>query len=57
MPIIYFEVKDFHVRFKTLQSISFKFFTKIMRGICVFCCSGCISFNPTSQLNYAQLFT
>ena len=34
-----------------LQSIGFKFFTKIMKGSCVFCCSSCISFSPTSHLN------
>ena len=33
----------------TLQS-SFEFFAKMMRGSCVFCCSSCISFNPTSHL-------
>ena len=35
----------------TLQSIGFKFFAKIMKGSYVFCCSSCISFNPTSHLN------
>ena len=34
----------------TLQSIGFKFFAKIMKGSCVFCCSNCISFNHTSHL-------
>ena len=48
--IIYFQFKDFHVPFMTLLSIAFKFFAKIMRGGCVFCCSNCISFNPTSHL-------
>ena len=35
----------------TLQSIGFKVFAKIMKESCAFCCSGCISFNP-SHLNY-----
>ena len=35
----------------TLQSTGFKFFAKIMRGSCVFCCSSCITFNPRSKLN------
>ena len=48
--IIYFQFKDFHVPFMALQSIDFKFFAKIMRGSCVFCCSSCISFNPRSHL-------
>ena len=34
----------------TLQSIGFKFFAKIMKGSCVFCCSSCINFKPTSYL-------
>ena len=33
-----------------LQSIGLKFFGKIIRESC-FCCSRCISFNPTSHLN------
>ena len=32
-------------------SISFNFFAKIMIGSCVFCCSSCITINPTSHLN------
>ena len=40
-----------YVPFMTLQSIGFEFFVKIMKGSCVFCCSSCISFNPTSHLN------
>ena len=52
--IIYFQFKDFHVPFMTLQSIGFKLFAKIMRGGCVFCCSSCISFNPTSHLNFSK---
>ena len=51
MQIIYFEFKDFYVSFMTLQSIGFKFFAKMMKGSCVFYCSSCISFNPTSHLN------
>ena len=35
----------------TLRSIYFKIFAKILRKSCVFCCSSCISFNPTSYLN------
>ena len=35
----------------TLQSIGFKFFAKVIKGSCVFCCSSCISFNPTNHLN------
>ena len=34
-----------------LQSIGFQFFANIMKGSCVFYCSSCIKFNPTSQLN------
>ena len=49
--IIYFQFRDFHVPFTTLQSISFKFFAKIIRGSCVFCYSSCISFNPTNHFN------
>ena len=48
--IIYFQFKDFHVPFMTLQSIGFKLFAKIMKVSCVFCCSSCINFNPTSHL-------
>ena len=48
--IINFQFKDFHVPFMVLQSIGLKFFGKIMRESC-FCCSRCISFNPTSHLN------
>ena len=44
----YFQFKDFHVPSMTLQSIAFKFFAKIIRGSCVFCCSSCINFNLTS---------
>ena len=49
MQIIYFEFKEFHVPFKTLQSIFLKFFAKKMKGNCIFCCSSCISFNPTNH--------
>ena len=35
----------------TLQSIGFKFFSKIMKGSCV----SCISFNPTSLLKQELL--
>ena len=49
--IISFKFKDFHVHFMTLQSIGFKFFAKIMRESCLFCCSSCISFNPKYHLN------
>ena len=52
--IIYFQFKDLHVPFKTLQSISFKFFAKTIRGSCVFCCSSCIRFNPTSHLKQVR---
>ena len=51
MQIVNFQFKDFYVPFMTLQSIGFKFFAKIMKGSCVFYCSSCISFNPTSHLN------
>ena len=34
--IIYFQSKDFHLPFMTLQSIGFKFFAKIIRESCVF---------------------
>lgn len=44
--IIYFPFKGFHVSFMTLQSIIFKFFAKVIRGSCAFCCS---SFKPTSH--------
>ena len=54
--IINFQFKDFHEPFMTLQSIGFNFFAKIMRGSCVFCCSSCISFNPTSHLNKLCLY-
>ena len=50
--IIYFKFKDFYVPFIALQSIGFRFFAKIMRGSCVFCCSSCISFNLTSYLKH-----
>ena len=50
MQIIYFLFKEFYVPLMTLQSIGFKFFAKIMKGSCVFCCSSCISFNSTSHL-------
>ena len=40
----------------TLQSIDFNFFTKIMRGSCVFCYSNCIGFNLTSNLKNLLLF-
>ena len=43
--IIYFQFKEFYVLFITLQSIGLKFFAKIMKGSCVFCCSSCIIFN------------
>ena len=46
----YFQFKDFYVRFMTLQSIVFKLFAKIMKQSCVFCCSSCISLEPTSHL-------
>ena len=49
--IIYFQFREFYVPFMTLQSIGFKFFAKVIKGSCVFCCSSCISFNPTSHLN------
>ena len=49
MQIVYFQFKDFHVPFMTLQGIGFKFFANIIRGSYVFCCSSCISFNPTSH--------
>ena len=49
--IIYFQLKDFNVPFMIMQSIGFNFFSKIMREICSFCCSSCISFNSTSHLN------
>ena len=45
-----FPFKDFYVVFMTLQSIGFKCFAKIMKGSCVFCCSSCVSFIPTSHL-------
>ena len=35
----------------SLKSTGFKVFPKIIGGNYVFCCSSCISFNPTSQLN------
>ena len=53
--IIYFQFKEFSIPFIALQSIGFKFFAKIMTGSCVFCCSNCISFNPTSHLNKLSL--
>ena len=34
------------------QRIGFKSFAKILRRSCVFCCSDCIRFNPTSHLNH-----
>ena len=34
----------------TLQNTGFKFFAKIMKESCVFCCSSYIRFNPTSHL-------
>ena len=40
----------------TLQSIGFKFFAKIMKGSCVFCCLSCISFNLPSHLNIIYIF-
>ena len=46
-----FQFTEFYVFFMTLQSIGFKFFAKIMKGSCVFCCSSCVSFNPTSHLD------
>ena len=39
-----------------LQSISCKFFAKIMRGIFVFCCSSFIIFNPSSHLKNLVCF-
>ena len=48
--IIYFQFQDFYAPLMTLQSIYFKFFAKTMRGSCVFCCSSCTNFNPTSHL-------
>ena len=39
----------------TLQSIGFSFYAKIMNGSCVFSCSSCISFNPTSHFNRQEL--
>ena len=53
--IIYFQIKDFHVPFSTLQSITLKYFAKIMRESCFFCCSSCISFNPTSHLKMKSM--
>ena len=47
--IIYFQFNDLYVPFVTMQSIGFKFFPKTMKGSCVFCCSSCINFNPTSH--------
>ena len=54
--IIFFQFKDFHIPFMTLQSIGLKFLTKIMRGSCVFCCSSYISFNPTSHFEVKNSF-
>ena len=48
--IIYFQFQDFYEPLMTLQSIYFKLFVKTMRGSCVFCCSSCTNFNPTSNL-------
>ena len=45
----------FYVPFMTLQSIGFKFYTKVKKGSCVFCCSSSISFNPNSHLKYCSL--
>ena len=52
---IYFQFKDFDVPFITLQSIGLKCFAKVMKGSCVFYCSSCISFNPTSHLKDKKL--
>ena len=49
------QFKNFYVPFVTMQSIGFTFFTKITKGSCIFCCSSCISFNPTSHLNLLKL--
>ena len=54
--IIYFQVKDFDVPFMTLQRIALKFCAKIMKRSCVFCCSSCISFNPTNHLLISFIF-
>ena len=54
MLIIYFQFKDFHEPFMTLQGIGFKIFAKILKRSRVFCCSICISFNPTSHLNWLR---
>ena len=35
----------------------FRFFAKIMKGICVLCCSSCITFNPTSHLKNKMVET
>ena len=40
----------------TLQRIGFKFFAKLKRGSCVFCCLSCISLNPKSHLNNYFMF-
>ena len=40
----------------TLQRIGFKFFAKLMRGSCVFCCLSCISLNPKSHLKNYYMF-
>ena len=40
----------------TLQRIVFKFFAKLMRGSCVFCCLSHISLNPKSHLNNYFMF-
>ena len=45
-----FPVQRFLCTFYNTAEYGFKFFAKIMKWSWIFCCSSCISFNPTSRL-------
>ena len=45
-----FLVQRFFSTFYDPAENAFKFFAKITKGSCAFCCSSCISFNPTGHL-------
>ena len=50
--IIYFQSQVFHLTFMFVKSTGFKFFTKVMGGDYIYCCSSHISFKPSSHLNH-----